>query len=66
MGPSYERMGAERGQHDPWDEQLVAQVERERRAVLPLTDWDARVQWRDQQLMKFNAYLESLEMVSTT
>ena len=64
MGPAYQRMGAERGQHDPWDEQLVHQVERERREVLPLSDWADRVQWRDEQLMRLNAYLEAQQMVS--
>jgi 3-hydroxyacyl-CoA dehydrogenase len=52
MGPSYERMGAERGQHDPWTPELVAQVEAARRAALPLEQWDARVSWRDRQLMQ--------------
>jgi 3-hydroxyacyl-CoA dehydrogenase len=51
MGPSYARMGAERGQNDPWTPELVAQVERERRALLPAEDWEARVAWRDWALM---------------
>ncbi|WP_031357938.1 3-hydroxyacyl-CoA dehydrogenase [Caballeronia sordidicola] len=51
MGPAYERMGASRGQHDPWTPELVARVAGERRAELLLDDWDARVQWRDRQLM---------------
>jgi L-gulonate 3-dehydrogenase len=51
MGPSYARMGAERGQDDPWTPELVAQVERERRAVLPEDAWEARVAWRDRALM---------------
>jgi L-gulonate 3-dehydrogenase len=51
MGPAYERMGASRGQHDPWTPDLVARVAGERRAALPLDDWDARVQWRDRRLM---------------
>lgn len=51
MGPAYERMGAERGQHDPWTPALVAQVEAARRAALPLEQWDARVGWRDRMLM---------------
>jgi 3-hydroxyacyl-CoA dehydrogenase len=53
MGPAYERMGAERGQHDPWTPDLVADVVGQRRHILPLDDWDARVRWRDEQLMKF-------------
>lgn len=56
MGPAYERMGAERGQHDPWTPDLVAEVTRQRRALLPLDDWDERVQWRDEQLMRYLAY----------
>jgi 3-hydroxyacyl-CoA dehydrogenase len=51
MGPAYERMGAERGQHDPWTEELVAKVEAERRAALPLDQWEDRAAWRDRSLM---------------
>lgn len=50
MGPAYERMGAERGQHDPWTPDLVARVAAARRAALPLDRWDERVAWRDEQL----------------
>jgi 3-hydroxyacyl-CoA dehydrogenase len=52
MGPSYERMGAERGQHDPWTPELVAEVTRQRRGALPLEKWEERVRWRDEQLMR--------------
>ncbi|PRF41268.1 3-hydroxyacyl-CoA dehydrogenase [Burkholderia multivorans] len=52
MGPSYERMGAERGQFDPWTPELVAHVTAARRAALPLDQWDARVAWRDRRLMQ--------------
>jgi L-gulonate 3-dehydrogenase len=51
MGPAYERMGAERGQFDPWTEDLVKKVAKSRRAALPLDKWDARVAWRDRALM---------------
>ncbi len=51
MGPSYARMGAERGQHDPWTPDLVAKVTAERRALLPLDRWAERVAWRDRRLM---------------
>ena len=51
MGPAYERMGAERGQHDPWTDELVAEVTAARRAELDLADWGARVAWRDRVLM---------------
>ena len=51
MGPAYERMGAERGQHDPWTPGLVAKVSAARRALLPLDRWAERVGWRDRKLM---------------
>jgi 3-hydroxyacyl-CoA dehydrogenase len=51
MGPSYARMGAERGQNDPWTPELVAKVTAERRAQLPLDRWADRVAWRDRRLM---------------
>lgn len=56
MGPSYARMGAERGQNDPWTDQLVAEVETARRAALPLEQWDERVAWRDRALMHLARY----------
>jgi len=52
MGPAYERMGAERGQHDPWTPELLADVTAQRRALLDLDDWDERVRWRDRQLIR--------------
>jgi 3-hydroxyacyl-CoA dehydrogenase len=56
MGPSYARMGAERGQNDPWTPELVACVEAARRSALPLERWEARVAWRDNQLMQLARY----------
>ena len=52
MGPAYAAMGAERGQHDPWTEDLVAEVTRQRRATLPEEQWADRVRWRDEQLAR--------------
>ena len=51
MGDAYAAMGAERGQDDPWTPELVATVDAERRAVLPLAQWEQRVIWRDRRLM---------------
>ena len=51
MGPAYARMGAERGQHDPWTPDLVSRVTAARRARLPLDRWAERVAWRDRRLM---------------
>jgi len=52
MGPAYARMGAERGQNDPWTDELVATVAAQRRDLLPLEAWAKRVRWRDSQLME--------------
>lgn len=52
LGPAYARMGAERGQDDPWTEDVVASVTAQRRARLALEDWDARVAWRDRALLE--------------
>ena len=51
LGPAYARMGAERGQHDPWTKDLVSKVAGARRAVLPIEKWDERVLWRNSRLM---------------
>ena len=52
MGPAYARMGAERGQDDPWTPELVAEVTAQRRAELDLADWGNRGAWRDRMLMR--------------
>ncbi len=52
MGPAYSAMGEERGEKNPWTPELSARVEKERRALLPLENWEERVRWRDRQLMK--------------
>lgn len=52
MGPAYARMGAERGQNDPWTPDLVAKVDAARRARVPLDQWEKRVAWRDAALMR--------------
>lgn len=65
MGPAYERMGAERGQHDPWTPELVEEVARQRRAALPLDDWEERVRWRDEQLMRLEGFLQERLIVGS-
>lgn len=61
MGPAYARMGAERGQHDPWTPELVAEVAAQRRLLLPEEDWQRRVQWRDRQLLEFRRCFDARE-----
>jgi 3-hydroxyacyl-CoA dehydrogenase len=58
LGPAYARMGAERGQDDPWTPELVAHVTAERRKRLPLERWDDRVAWRDRLMQAVAAALE--------
>jgi 3-hydroxyacyl-CoA dehydrogenase len=59
MGPSYHTMGLERGDTSTWTPDLVKKVEAQRRALLGLDDWEVRVVWRDQQLLRRTA--QSLE-----
>jgi 3-hydroxyacyl-CoA dehydrogenase len=61
MGPGYERMGAERGQHDPWTPELVDRVVAQRREILPLDQWEERVRWRDRGLIALERARRSLE-----
>jgi 3-hydroxyacyl-CoA dehydrogenase len=55
MGPAYERMGAERGQHDPWTPDLVATVAADLEARLPMDRWEQYVADRDAALLRRNA-----------
>lgn len=52
MGPAYERMGAERGQHDPWTPDLVATVAADLEARLPMDCWEEYVADRDAALLR--------------
>jgi 3-hydroxyacyl-CoA dehydrogenase len=52
LGPAYARMGAERGQHDPWTPELVARVAAELHRRLPPNRWDERVARRDDALIE--------------
>ncbi len=51
LGPAYARMGAERGQDDPWTPELVARVAEELHRRIPSERWDERVAWRDEALI---------------
>ena len=51
LGPAYARMGAERGQDDPWTPELVARVATEVHAALPPERWEDGVRSRDACLM---------------
>jgi L-gulonate 3-dehydrogenase len=51
MGPAYERMGSERGQHDPWTPELVERVASAVERSLPADDWAQQVLRRDAALI---------------
>ena len=61
MGSGYERMGAERGQHDPWTPDLIERVVAQRRSILPLTRWEDRVRWRDHGLIALERARRTIE-----
>lgn len=56
LGPAYEKMGAERGQYDPWTDELIATVAKKRRELLPIEAWEDRVNWRDKELAALAAF----------
>lgn len=53
LGPLYQGIGASRNHSDAWDDALIAEVEAQRRAVLPKEKLRDRSHWRDLQLMAF-------------
>ncbi len=56
MGPAYARMGAQRGQHDPWTDAMVAQVSEAVQSRFPRDRWRDHVLWRDSVLMVLEAF----------
>ncbi len=53
FGPLFHRIAQSRDQQRPWDDELIADVEAQRRTRLPATALDERRGWRDEQLMRF-------------
>ncbi len=51
LGAAYARMGAERGQHDPWTPELVERVAEELHRRLPPERWEELVARRDDALI---------------
>jgi len=54
MGESYYRMGADRGQTEPWSEELVERVAVEMEKIFANDQWSENVNRRDRALMKLN------------
>jgi 3-hydroxyacyl-CoA dehydrogenase len=55
LGPLYYSIAQSRTSDGPWDEALIAQVEKDRRQHLSADELAARRDWRDEQLMSFAA-----------
>jgi 3-hydroxyacyl-CoA dehydrogenase len=51
LGPAYARMGAERGQDDPWTPDLVGLVAEELHRRVPPERREERIAWRDDALI---------------
>ena len=60
MAESYRRMGLERGQDDPWTEEMVKEVAQDISKKFPPEDWESDVMKRDLALMKLTALMEEL------
>jgi len=61
LGPLYRNIAASRTEHKVWDETLIAEVERQRREILPAGHLLERTEWRDRRLMALRAHLRERE-----
>lgn len=64
MGPAYARMGAERGQDDPWTDAMVTQVAGAVESRFPRERWRDHVLWRDSALMALEAFRRRTPLLS--
>jgi L-gulonate 3-dehydrogenase len=53
LGPLYHSIARSRVDDGPWDAELIARVERDRRQHLSADDLGRRREWRDERLMEF-------------
>ena len=51
LGPLYQSIAASTEAHRPWDAELIARIEAQRRAILPADQLEQRAAWRDRRLM---------------
>jgi len=58
-GPLYQRMFEQRGDNEPWSDDLIAATEAQRRDSLPADQFSARRRWRDDRLMALIAHKRS-------
>ena len=60
MGSSYHRMGLERGQDDPWTDEMIKTVNEDIAKKFPPDNWESDVMKRDLALMKLTAVMKEL------
>ncbi|MCI5078127.1 3-hydroxyacyl-CoA dehydrogenase [Oricola sp.] len=61
LGGLYLDIASERGEPQPWSDELIGRVEAERRDALPLDGLQDRTEWRDRRLMALAAHMRSME-----
>ncbi|MBK1696141.1 3-hydroxyacyl-CoA dehydrogenase [Rhodovibrio salinarum] len=66
LGGLYLDIARDRTDPQPWNEELVARVEAERRACLPEQDLQTRGAWRDRRLMALAAHKTAAEQKDGT
>jgi 3-hydroxyacyl-CoA dehydrogenase len=61
LGPLYREIAASRTNHEVWGPELIAEVERQRRDLLPANRLGERSGWRDRRLMKLMLHKREME-----
>jgi 3-hydroxyacyl-CoA dehydrogenase len=61
LGPLYASIAASTAAHKPWDTQLIAKLEAERRQDLPESGLADRMAWRDRRLMALAIHKHDME-----
>ena len=61
LAPLYHRIAASRTEHHVWSPELISEVERQRRKILPADDLTRRMAWRDERLTALVAHKREQE-----
>lgn len=61
LGPLYREIAASRTTHEVWGPKLIAEVERQRRELLPEDRLGERSGWRDRRLMRLMLHKREME-----
>lgn len=59
-GPLYHQVDQQRGRENPWEEETLQALDKERRAILPSAELLARHEWRDRRLMALMAHKRTM------